>query len=255
MRRVLLVDDHPLFRAGVRRVLEESGRYRVVGEAGTGHEAIRLAQSSQPDLVLLDVQLPGITGLTVARILRRQNPRARLVVLSIHVDDDRLVDAVRVGGSAFLLKGITPPALLHNLGRVMRGENLLRQTVLARQSLARRLITEFRLPPDDPLPPVDLGLLPLSVRELEVLDCVAQGLSNKEVAAALFVTEQTVKNHITSVLRKVDVNDRVQAVLHAVRQGWIELRPPGARTGDGSDDEAAPPTVAAPWYQPRSRAS
>lgn len=224
--RVLLVDDHPMFRRGLRWALEESGRYRVVAEAGSGHEAIRLADAHHPDLVLLDIQLPGISGFTVARILRRRHPTAKLVMLSMSLAPDRLFDAIRVGAAACVAKNADVATLLGVLARVAGGENVLHQLILGCPELARRLLGEFRAIDDERTAKGrELGLCPLSIREVEVLDCVAQGLTNKEIAAKLYLTEQTVKNHITSVLRKLDVNDRVQAVVHAVKHGWMELGP------------------------------
>ena len=222
-RRVLLVDDHPVFRAGLRRVLEATGRYEIVGEAGNAHEAIRAAEETRPGLILLDVQLPGITGLRITRILRRKQTRARIVVLSVHVDDDRIIEAVRAGAVAFLQKDIGAEALTSALARVCAGENLLRAQMLERPELARRLRAELKLPGEEG---GGEGPMPLSTRELAVLDCVAQGLSNREIADELFVSEQTVKNHMTSVLRKLNATDRVGAILHAVRQGWMEVAPP-----------------------------
>ena len=231
-RRVLLVDDHPVFRTGLRRVLEATGRYEVVAEAGNAHEAIRAVEETRPGLILLDVQLPGITGLRITRILRRKQSRARIVVLSVHVDDDRILEAVRAGAVAFLQKDIGAEALTAALARVCAGENLLRAEMVARPELARRLRAELRLPSEAS---GGDGPMPLSTRELAVLDCVAQGLSNREIADELFVSEQTVKNHMTSVLRKLNATDRVGAILHAVRQGWMEVAPPGAdQTGSGA---------------------
>ena len=230
-RRVLLVDDHPVFRTGLRRVLEASGRYEIVGEAGNAHEAIRVAEETRPGLILLDVQLPGITGLRITRILRRKQTRARIVVLSVHVDDDRILEAVRAGAVGFLQKDIGAEALTAALARVCAGENLLRAEMLARPERARRLRAELRLPSEAG----SGGPMPLSTRELAVLDCVAQGLSNKEIADELFVSEQTVKNHMTSVLRKLNATDRVGAILHAIRQGWMEVAPPvPGQTGAGA---------------------
>jgi DNA-binding NarL/FixJ family response regulator len=220
---VLLVDDHPVFRTGLRRVLEATGRYEIVGEAGNAHEAIRVAEEARPGLILLDVQLPGITGLRITRILRRKQTRARIVVLSVHVDDDRIIEAVRAGAVAFLQKDIGAEALTSALARVCAGENLLRAEMLRRPELARRLRAELRLPSEGA---GGDGPMPLSTRELAVLDCVAQGFSNKEIADELFVSEQTVKNHMTSVLRKLNATDRVGAILHAVRRGWMEVAPP-----------------------------
>jgi len=228
-RRVLLVEDHPMFRRGLKRMLEDTGRFQVVGEAENGHEAIHLADVHHPEVILIDVQLPGVTGLKIARVLRKQHQNAKLVFLSMHVDDERLFDAIRAGACAFMTKDCDGEALVEALRRVLAGENLINQIILSRPQLAWRVLSEFRALSTDGGEHRDSELafasLPLSAREIEVLDCVAQGLSNKEIADELYVTEQTVKNHMTSVLRKLDVNDRVQAVLFAVKNGWIEIGP------------------------------
>jgi DNA-binding NarL/FixJ family response regulator len=221
---IMIVDDHPLFRQGIRRLIEESGKFTVVAEASTGYEAIRLADIHQPHIVLTDIQLPGVTGLKIARILKKQHPTCHIVVVSMHIDDERLFDAVRVGASAFLSKDIEAAELVDAITRVSLGEQLINATVLSRPQLARKVLNEFRnLSGDKVKRPSSASQMPLSVREVEVLDCVAQGLSNKEIAEALFITEQTVKNHMTSVLRKLEVTDRVQAVLFAVKNGWIQI--------------------------------
>lgn len=207
-------------------MLEETGRFQIVGEATNGHEAIHLADVHHPEVVIMDVQLPGVTGLKIARVLRKQHPQTKIVFLSMHVDDERLFDAIRVGAAAFLTKDIDGETLIESVRRVLSGENLINTLILSRPQLAWRVLSEFRALASGPQA-VEAGIaaLPLSAREIEVLDCVAQGLSNKEIAGELYVTEQTVKNHMTSVLRKLDVNDRVQAVLYAVKNGWIEIGP------------------------------
>ena len=228
-RRVLLVEDHPMYRQGVKRLLEDSGRYQVVGEAINGHDAIHQADIHHPEIVLIDVQLPGVTGLKIARVLRKQHHNMKIVFLSMHIDDQRLFDAIRSGAVAFLTKDVDLETLLDSLRRVAQGENLINQLILSRPQLAWKVLSEFRQLSDETVDARDrevaFAALPLSAREIEVLDCVAQGLSNKDIANELFVTEQTVKNHMTSVLRKLDVNDRVQAVLFAVKNGWIEIGP------------------------------
>ena len=223
---VMIIDDHPLFRQGLRRLIEDGGRFTVVAEAATGYEAIRLADIHQPQVILSDIQLPGVTGLKIARILKKQHPQCHLIMLSMHMDDERLFDAVRAGASAYLTKDIEASDLIDSIARVVNGEQLINSTVLSRPQLARRMLNEFRalVEPVDDAPAKGLEAR-LSVREVEVLDCMAQGLSNKEIADALYISEQTVKNHITSVFKKLDVDDRVQAVLNAIRAGWVELGP------------------------------
>jgi len=222
---IMIVDDHPLFRQGLRRMIEDGSRFTVVAEAGTGYEAIRQADLHRPHIVLSDIQLPGVTGLKIARILKKQHPQMQIIMCSMHMDDERLFDAVRAGASAFLTKDIESYQLLDAIERVANGEQLINLTVLERPDLARRVLSEFRsmFSDGEHAPVTSANAMPLSIREIEVLDCVAQGLTNKDIAVALFITEQTVKNHMTSVLRKLDVNDRVQAVLFAVRNGWVQI--------------------------------
>ena len=228
---IMIVDDHPLFRQGLRRLIDDAGRFSVVAEAATGYEAIRMADIHRPHVILIDIQLPGVTGLKIARILKKQHPHSQLIILSMFLDDERLFDAVRAGAAAFLTKDIEAGDLIAAIGRVANGEQLINATVLSRPQLARRVLNEFRTltgegtPAETKAGMLGRNQLPLSVREVEVLDCVAQGLSNKEIADALYITEQTVKNHMTSVLRKLEVTDRVQAVLYAVKHGWIEVTP------------------------------
>ena len=224
---IMIVDDHPLFRQGLRRLIEDGSHFTVVAEASTGYEAIRLADIHEPHIILSDIQLPGVTGLKIARILRKQHPSTHIIIVSMHIDDDRLFDAVRAGASAFLSKDIEAQELLDAIARVANGEQLINQTVLQRPHLAWKVLSEFRNLADrgdgTNIPKPANSAIPLSVREIEVLDCVAQGLSNKEIADALYITEQTVKNHMTAVLRKLEVTDRVQAVLFAVKHGWVEI--------------------------------
>jgi DNA-binding NarL/FixJ family response regulator len=220
---------HPMFRIGVRDVLEQCGRFEIVAEAASGHEAIRQALTHRPGMVLLDVRLPGLTGLEVARVLKRKLPRAKLIVLTDQHEDGRLLAAAQAGIVAYLPKRLDGPTLLAALSRVISGENLLHEEVLGRPELAQRVIGDLRSRSLGRSRPPRRDLLPLSTREMEVLDCVAQGLSNKQIANTLYLTEQTVKNHVTSVLRKLDVNDRVQAILFAAKNGWMEVAPPVER--------------------------
>lgn len=223
-RRIMLVDDHPLFRGGLRRILDLDPRLKVVAEASSGHEALHQADIHRPALVLMDVQLPGVTGLQIASALRRQRPNTSIIFLSMHVDDERLFAAIRAGAAGFLTKDAEPSAILDAVHAVLRGENLLQQAVLTNPNLARRVLGEFRTLSErkNEIGQPDVSLSP---RELEVLDCLVMGRSNKEIGDALFITEQTVKNHMTSVLRKLEVDDRVAALRYAVTKGWAEIGP------------------------------
>lgn len=222
-RRIMIVDDHPLFRAGLKRLLELDPRLGVVAEAANGHTALHYADVHKPALAILDVQLPGVTGLQVATALRRERPTTAIMFLSMHADDDRLFAAIRVGASAFLTKDVDPQRIVDTAHAVLRGENLLHQAVLTNPELARRVLGEFRTLTDGES--VAGQETTLSPRELEVLDCLVMGRSNKEIGDALYITEQTVKNHMTAVLRKLEVDDRVAALRYAVANGWAEIGP------------------------------
>jgi two-component system response regulator DegU len=224
-RRIMIVDDHPMYRIGLRRLLESDQRLAVVAEAENGHQALHEADIHKPAVVLMDVQLPGVTGIHVASALRRERPTTSVVFLSMHVDDDRLFSAIRVGAAAFLTKDAEPQKILETIHSVLKGENLLHQAVLTNPELARRVLGEFRSLSDGS--GITAAEVVLSPRELEVLDCLVMGHSNKEIGDALFITEQTVKNHMTSVLRKLQVDDRVAALRYAVTRRWAEIGPQG----------------------------
>ncbi|HEU5328160.1 MAG: response regulator [Thermomicrobiales bacterium] len=220
--RLLIVDDHPLFRQGVHWVLEPQPDIEIVGEVGDGQAAIQQADILMPDLVLCDINLPGMNGLEVTRILKRRHPQMAVIMLTLHEDDEQLFHAIRVGASAYAIKDIAAQDLISLIRRVGRGEYLINENVLSRPFVASKVLDQFReLATLDEAS--DAVFSPLTPREVEILDCVARGNSNKEIARLLSISDQTVKNHITSILRKLAVNDRTQAVIYALRHGWIKL--------------------------------
>lgn len=220
--RILLVDDHPLFRQGIRWTLEGQHDMEVVGEVSDGQGAIQQADFLTPDVIVCDINLPGMNGLEVTRILRRRHPQCAIIVLTMHQDDEQLFNSIRVGAAAYATKDISPEELVSMVRRVGHGEYLINENVLSRPFVASRVLDEFR-----ELSQVDSAtesvFSPLTPREVEILDCVARGNSNKEIARLLSISDQTVKNHITSILRKLAVNDRTQAVIYALRHGWIKI--------------------------------
>lgn len=233
---ILIVDDHPLFRRGIRWSLEEERDFQVVGEASDAQETLRAADMLVPDVILLDLNLPGMSGLEVSRILKRRHPQTAIVVLTMHEDDEQLFAAIRVGASAYCTKDIDPADLVGIIRRVARGEYLINENVLSRPFVASRVLDQFR-----ELAQIDevssSVFSPLTPREVEILDCVAHGNSNKEIARLLNISDQTVKNHITSILRKLAVNDRTQAVIYALRHGWIRLTDEAEQAAAGEQAE------------------
>lgn len=219
--QILIVDDHPLFRRGIRWSLEAESDFQVVGEASDAEEAMRISDTTTPDVILLDINLPGMSGLELARAVKRRHPQAGIVVLTMHEDDEQLFNSIRVGASAYCTKDIDPAQLTAIIRRVSRGEYLINEKLLARPFVASRVLDQFRELARDEVSSTVFS--PLTPREVEILDCVAQGQSNREIADQLKISDQTVKNHITSILRKLAVNDRTQAVIYALRHGWIKL--------------------------------
>lgn len=220
--RVLIADDHPIVREGIRSVLETEKAFAIVGEASNGEEAIALAQAITPDVVLADINMPNVNGLEVARTLKLHLPRTGIILMTAYDDEEKLFQALKIGVSAFILKDVHPNALFDAIRRVAAGEYLINDSILSRPLVASRVLTQFR---DLSTAGYEANTLyvPLSAREIEVLEQISRGNSNKEIARALHISAQTVKNHITSILRKLAVNDRTQAVVYALRQGWIKM--------------------------------
>jgi DNA-binding NarL/FixJ family response regulator len=220
--RVLLVDDHALFRVGMRNILEQDGEFEIVGEAGDSHTAIEMADQLSPTIILMDLSLPAPGGIETTQRIKRELPSVGIIVLAPDESEDALFGAIKAGAAAFVLKEIDPDDLVSVIRRVARGEYLINDKVFSKPAVASRVLKEFR----------ELAIYgqeaapifaPLSPREVEILDNIAQGMTNKQVAYALSISEQTVKNHMSSILRKLSVNDRTQAVVYAMRQGWIRM--------------------------------
>jgi NarL family two-component system response regulator LiaR len=207
--RVLVVDDHAVVREGLRTYLALQDGLEVVGEAADGEEAVREAERLRPDVVLMDLVMPGLDGAGAMRELRRRLPATRVIVLTSYADDDRLLPAIQAGAAGYLLKNAQPAELARAVQAAHAGEALLDPSVAARlvEHLSRR-------PPPERL----------THREREVLELICRGLPNKLIARELGVSEKTVKAHVGHVLAKLGVSDRTQAALYAVRAGLVEPR-------------------------------
>jgi DNA-binding NarL/FixJ family response regulator len=215
--RVLIADDQALVRGGFRMILEAKEDMEVVGEAGDGAEAVELVERLQPDVVLMDVRMPDMDGIEATRRIAASGSSARIVILTTYDVDEYVFAALRAGASGFLLKDVRPPELTDAIRVVARGDALLAPGV------TRRLLDRFAgVLPDGSAPPADLD--ELTEREVEVLRFVALALSNAEIAARLVLTEATVKTHVSSVLRKLGLRDRVQAVVFAYDVGLVRPR-------------------------------
>jgi DNA-binding NarL/FixJ family response regulator len=215
--KVVIADDQALVRGGFRMILDAREDIEVAGEAADGAEAIALVGEHDPDVVLMDVRMPSVDGIEATRQIVASGSPARIIILTTHDLDEYVFAALRAGASGFLLKDVRPPDLVEAIRVVARGDALLAASV------TRRLLDRFAaVLSDDAAKPADLD--ELTERELEVLRLVAFALSNAEIAARLVLTEATVKTHVSSVLRKLDLRDRVQAVVFAYDVGLVRPR-------------------------------
>jgi len=211
--KVLLADDQELVRSGFRLILQLEDDFEVVGEAADGREAVALAVATSPDVVLMDIRMPGLDGVEATRAILSGGSSTRVVMLTTFDLDEYVVRAIRAGASGFLLKDAPPAQLVEAIRVVAAGEALLAPSV------TRRLLERFARGLESESPPPALD--ELTERELEILRLVAQGLSNAEIAERLVVGETTVKSHVSSILRKLRLRDRVQAVIAAYDAGLV----------------------------------
>jgi len=221
--RVMIVEDHPLFRQGLRRVLEMEPDIEVVAEAGDGTEALEKVATHKPNVVLMDINLPVVNGLQLTRRFKSDHPDIAVIVLTGYDNEEQLLHAIRAGASAYFSKEVLPTKLIDAIREVHRGNYVINDDVLEQPQVATWLLAQFSQYPDTYGYEEDSPFVPLSEREMEILEYITKGLSNKEVAARLHISRQTVKNHMTAILRKLAVNDRTQAAVYAIRQGWIRL--------------------------------
>jgi DNA-binding NarL/FixJ family response regulator len=213
--KILLVDDQPLFREGLCTLLSVHPDFEVVGEAANGAEAIRLARSLLPLVVLMDLQMPVLDGVAATRRLHEEQPNCRVIVLTTFDDDELVFDGLRAGAVGYLLKDAPSEKLAEAIRVAARGETFLQPSVAA------KVVAEFARLSRKTETTANAVIEPLSEREIEILRLIAQGASNREIAGTLFLAEGTVKNHVTSILGKLEARDRTQAALKAKDCGLV----------------------------------
>ncbi len=213
VHRIVVVEDHPLFRDGVVQCLDAEADFSVVGQWASGDGDLDALRALAPDLVLMDIELPGASGIEATRRIRAALPQVRVVILTAHAQPDLLFAAMQVGAAGYLLKHTPAADLVATLRRIASGEHVLNPEV------ASRMLREFRT--RQTAGPAHL-LPPLSAREEEVLKLLATGETNRQIARRLFVSEETVKSHVASILRKLEVSDRTSAAVLAVRAGLVD---------------------------------
>lgn len=218
--KVVVVDDHPFFRQGVRDVLDKEDDIEVIAESGDGQEALELLRHVKPDVVLMDVNLPTMNGLQATQKLKTQCPGVNVIILTAYDDEEQIYHAIRIGASAYFAKDVDPAHLLDTVRMVSQGYYVIAQKRMTPGQAEQWLLERYRR---YGLKPEDTTFSPLTDREMEILELIIEGLSNKEIAARLSISQQTVKNHVTSILAKLNLADRTQAAIYALRHGWVRL--------------------------------
>ncbi len=222
--RILIVDDHPVFRQGVRDVLDTETDFQVVGEAADGQEALQQSRDLCPDVVLMDINLPTMNGLQVTRQIKAEQREIKVIMLTGYDNEEQVFHAIRAGASAYCPKDIMPDELVRTIHTAVKGYYVVGEEVLTEAGVTIWLEDQLTALAGSLGASPDEVFMPLSPREMEILTLVTKGLSNKEIAYQLGISHQTVKNHMTSILRKLDVDDRTQAAVYALARGWVRLQ-------------------------------
>ncbi|MBN1966421.1 MAG: response regulator transcription factor [Anaerolineae bacterium] len=229
---VLIVDDHPFFREGLSKIFSLEDDMAVVGEAGDGEQALVMTRQLQPDVVVLDINLPTLNGLQITRQLKADRTGIQIITLTAYHDQEQMLHAMRAGASAYFPKDVEPSTLVDVVRRIVRGYYVVEDRIFDTTELDAWLNAGVEAATGPYM--VDPGehFVPLSPREMEILQFVTRGMSNKEIARELGISHQTVKNHMTSILKKLDVEDRTQAAVYALRRGWVRMNDTLPRSDD-----------------------
>ncbi len=221
---LVIVDDHPVFRQGLCNIFATEEDIEVLAEASSGEEALLLVHDLRPDVLLLDINLPGINGLQVASRLKADQVSTAVVLLTAYDDMEQVLHAMRSGGAAYCPKDIEPEKLVDVVRAVMRGNYVVAGRTFTAAELREWLDAGVGAVTGPYMVDPNEHFIPLSAREMEILQHVTRGKSNKEIAQLLGISHQTVKNHMTSILKKLDVRDRTQAAVYALRRGWVRAQ-------------------------------
>ena len=216
--RVLICDDHALFRRGLTMVLESEEGVEVVGEAEDGADAVAKAEELAPDVVLMDVRMPRLSGIEATKAIAERVPTARILMLTVSDEEEDLYDAIKAGANGYLLKEISIEEVASAIRAVVNGQSLISP------SMASKLLTEFTNLSKKADERQSVPTPRLTERELEVLKLAAQGLTNRDIAAELYISENTVKNHVRNILEKLHLHSRMEAVVYAVREKLLDIR-------------------------------
>ncbi|WP_312857791.1 response regulator transcription factor [Bacillus haikouensis] len=221
---MVIIDDHQLFREGVKRILEFEPSFNVVAEGDDGSEAVNLIESHEPDVVLMDINMPEINGVEATRELMNKYPQTKVIILSIHDDENYVNHALKTGALGYLLKEMDSEALVDAVKVVAEGGSYVHPKVTHNLVAEYKRLANAQNTGGFQQSEVRRPLHLLTRRECEVLQMLADGKSNRGIGEALYISEKTVKNHVSNILQKMNVNDRTQAVVTAIKNGWVEVR-------------------------------
>ncbi|MTI82208.1 MAG: response regulator transcription factor [Firmicutes bacterium] len=213
--KVIIADDHALMREGLVKILSLESNITVVGEAVDGNHAVELSRSTDVDIILMDINMPNLNGIEATKTIRKENPEIGVIALTIHDQEDYLFEMIRCGVSGYVLKDVSPDELINTIRGVAAGQSFIPPALMT------KVFQEFnRMAEQKDQPYKQYGL---TSRELEVLAEIARGLSNKDIAKKLYISEKTVKNHLTNIFQKLDVHDRTQAALFAIKHNIVDI--------------------------------
>ncbi|PLR90800.1 response regulator [Bacillus sp. T33-2] len=224
--KIVIIDDHQLFREGVKRILDFEKSFEVVAEGDDGSEAVDLVEQYHPDVVIMDINMPTTNGVEATRQLIEKYPESKVIILSIHDDENYVTHALKTGATGYLLKEMDADALIEAVKVVADGGSYLHPKVTHNLVKEYRRLSTDESGSDQYIQQIEIRrpLHLLTRRECEVLQLLADGKSNRGIGEALFISEKTVKNHVSNILQKMNVNDRTQAVVVAIKNGWVEVR-------------------------------
>lgn len=220
---IMIVDDHTIWRQGLRNILVEETDFEVIAESRDGIQALALARDLRPDVILLDVNLPGLNGLQIASRLQEERNAAAIIILTGYDDDEQVLHAIRAGSSAYCAKDIEPHLLVKIIREVMSGYYVIKGQLYDQASMEEWVKERVEAATGPYMVDPNEHFVPLSRREMEILRYVTHGKTNKQIAQTLGISHQTVKNHVSSILTKLDVEDRTQAAIYAMRRGWVRI--------------------------------
>lgn len=224
--KIVIIDDHTLFREGVKRILDFEKSFEVIAEGEDGSDAIRLVENYHPDVVIMDINMPGVNGVEATKQLIDKYPDTKVIILSIHDDDNYVTHSLKTGASGYLLKDMDADTLIEAVKVVADGGSYLHPRVTHNLVTEYRRLTSRETESGGGTRVLDIRrpLHLLTRRECEVLQLLADGKSNRNIGESLYISEKTVKNHVSNILQKMTVNDRTQAVVVAIKNGWVEVK-------------------------------